>query len=404
MLHNTVRALRFAFVSALFLVGLTSAAFTQTETVLYGFQAPGDGAVSLAGLIRDHAGNFYGTTADGGATGHGTVFKLDTAGNETVLHSFSGTDGANPRAELIRDTAGNLFGTTYFGGASNFGTVFKISWSGKFIFLYSFTGGTDGGNPSESLLRDPADNLYGTTLNGGNLSCPSTSNPVGCGVVFKVDPSGKETVLHSFDWSDGAFPTGLVAGDGSFYGTTTAGGTAGWGTVYKLDRIGSRQETVLHSFVPSTTSDAGLNPYGRLFRDRKGNLYGTTYFGGNENACIDYNGCGAVFKLDPSGNLTVLHAFNNYPDGQGPLAGVIRDAKGNLYGTTSGGGSAVFGTVFKIDVTGKETVLHSFNGTDGAYPSYGTLLRDQEGNLYGTTPNGGSNIDNLNGVVFKITQ
>ena len=144
-------------------------------------------------------------------------------------------------------------------------------------------------------------------------------------------------------------------------------------------------------------------PLGRLFRDDKGNLYGTTFYGGNENACVDFNGCGAVFKLDPNGNLTVLHAFNGFPDGQGPLGGLIRDNKGNLYGTTSGGGSDVFGTVFKIDATGKETILHSFNGSDGAQPAYGTLLRDQAGNLYGTTQEGGSNIDNENGVIFKIT-
>ena len=248
MLHDALRIVRLAIGLALLLLTVAATSFSQTETVLYDFQLPGVGAVPFSGLIRDHAGNFYGTTDAGGANGRGNVFKLDAAGNQTVLHSFTGPDGSTPRASLIRDTDGNLFGTTYFGGTSNFGTVFQISWSGKFTLLYSFAGGSDGGNPFASLLRDPQGNLYGTTFYGGNLSC--LPNHAGCGVIFKIDPSGKETVLHAFDWTDGAFPTGLVAGDGRFYGTTSAGGTDGLGTVYKLDRTGNKQETVLHSFTP----------------------------------------------------------------------------------------------------------------------------------------------------------
>src|SRR6266496_3913460 len=272
MLHHGVRLLRLAIYLILLLIAVSSATFAQTEQVLHGFQAPGDGVVPLAGLVQDSAGNFYGTTSSGGANGHGTIFKLDLAGNETLLHSFNGTDGANPRSTLIRDTAGNFFGTTYVGGTFNSGTVFKLDSMGTLTVLYSFTGGADGRGPIAGLLLDTASNLYGTTYYGGDLSCPSISNPSGCGVVFKVNTAGKETVLHAFTGgNDGAFPLGgLVAGGGSLYGTTVGGGTQGFGTVYRVHRRGS--EKVLHSFIASSTSDAGLGPLGRLLRDNAGNL------------------------------------------------------------------------------------------------------------------------------------
>src|SRR5262249_43099562 len=148
---------------------------------------------------------------------------------------------SNPRGTLIRDTAGTLFGTTYLGGAHNQGTVFKITWSGKFTVLYSFTGGADGGNPTAGLIRDPNDNLFGTTAYGGNLPCSPHGVPSdGCGVVFKVDTSGKETVLHTFSGADGAFPAGgIIAGGGSFYGTTVAGGTQDWGTIFSVRQDGT---------------------------------------------------------------------------------------------------------------------------------------------------------------------
>ena len=216
----------------------TPSAQAQTFTVLYWFKGlQDDGINPEAGLVRDKAGNLYGTTGHGGdGTNFGTVFKLDTTGKETLLHSFAGgaTDGQNPYAGLVRDKTGNLYGTTSFGGASGIGlglgTVFKLDTTGKETLLYSFAGGaTDGQSPQAGLIRDNAGNLYGTTVLGGAS---------GLGTVFKLDTTGKETALHSFTGRprDGAIPLAGLIQDaaGNLYGTTVSGGLLGLGTVFKL--------------------------------------------------------------------------------------------------------------------------------------------------------------------------
>ncbi|HXY07652.1 MAG TPA: choice-of-anchor tandem repeat GloVer-containing protein [Terriglobales bacterium] len=253
--------------------------------------------------------------------------------------------------------------------------------------LYSFSGGEDGANPFAGLIMDRDGNLYGTTTGGGSSRA---------GTVFKVDRSGNETVLHSFAGPDGAVPlAGLVMDrDGNLYGTTAFGGSSfidnvidsGNGTVFKVDTQGN--ETVLHRFmnVPD-----GVEPSAGLIMDRDGNLYGTTTGGGA-------SGGGTVFEVDRSGNETVLHSFAG-PDGADPFGSLLMDRDGNLYGTTAGGGSSTWGTVFKLDTSGKETVLHNFTNTpDGAAPRAG-LVRGKEGNLYGTTIVGGSS---GYGTVFTV--
>jgi uncharacterized repeat protein (TIGR03803 family) len=316
------------------------------------------------------------------------VFKVDTTGKETVLHSFTGsTDGKWPKTGLVRDTAGNLYGTTGGGGTSGNGSVFKLDTTGKETVLYSFTGSPDGSSPG-NLIRDANGNLYGTTVLGG-ASC-------NCGTVFKVDATGKETVLYVFTSgngnTDGRNPgAGLVRdGAGNLYGTTVNGGRSGKGTVFKVDTTG--KETVLHSFAG--TGGDGANPYASLVRDAAGNLYGTTFLGGT--SC----NCGTIFKVDATGKETVVHSFTGL-DGEYPLAGLVRDSAGNLYGTTTGGGTSGYGVVFKLNETGTETVLHSFTGgtTDGNSP-YAGLVRDAAGNLYGTTHSGGAS---NYGTVFKLT-
>jgi uncharacterized repeat protein (TIGR03803 family) len=292
-------------------------------------------------LVRDHAGNLYGTTVDGRgglsvcSGGCGVVYKLGRTGKETVLYSFTGgADGGSSYAGLVRDKAGNLYGTTTGGGIYGQGTVFKLDATDKETVLYCFTGGMDGGTPGARLLRDNAGNLYGTTQYGGDLSC-SVSFPPGCGVVFKLDPAGKETVLHSFTGPDGSLSfTGLVRdAAGNLYGTTAFGGASGNGVVFKVDPAG--KETVLHSF---TGGADGANPYASVVRDAAGNLYGTTYAGGNTGGfCSKYGGCGVVFKLDTTGEETVLHTFTGR-DGLQPRGALLRDAAGDLYGTTSIGG------------------------------------------------------------------
>jgi uncharacterized repeat protein (TIGR03803 family) len=184
-------------------------------------------------LIRDSAGNLYGTTHQGGAFQLGTVFKIDLAGVETVLYSFAGgTDGGEPEAGLIQDAAGNLYGTTHYGGGGSCsdgcGTVFKLDPAGVETVLYMFTGNPDGGSPLSNLVEDAAGNLYGTTLYGGSS---------GKGIVFEVDTAtGAETVLHSFRGRDGAAPqAGLVRdAKGNLYGTTPEGGGNGFGAIFRL--------------------------------------------------------------------------------------------------------------------------------------------------------------------------
>ncbi len=266
------------------------------------------------------------------------MFKLQS-GKESILHSFAGTpDGEDPRSILVRDSAGNLYGTTQYGGTQGgFGTVFRLDTKGQLTLLHSFSGTPDGEDPYSGLLRDAGGNLYGTTLYGGTGG--------GFGTVFKLNAKGKLTLLHSFAGTpDGEDPQAGLLRDaaGNLYGTTQYGGTnGGFGTVFKLSAKGKL--TLLHSF--GTIPD-GQNPYARLIRDEAGNFYGTTFHGGTY-------GDGTVFKLDTAGKLTVLHSFNNSPDGANPIAGLILDKSGNLYGTASQGGdlSCGFsgcGTVFEV--------------------------------------------------------
>jgi uncharacterized repeat protein (TIGR03803 family) len=310
-------------------------------SVLYTFTGGVDGGVPFAGLTADEAGNLYGTTSGGGNTGSPgpfgsagcrVVFKLDRFAKETVPHAFTGgADGATPQAGLIRDEGVNLYGTASIGGNTSTlcpnphgcGVVFKLDPFGNETVLHAFTGGVDGGFPVAGPIRDEAGNLYGITPIGGNTSSSLCGfGSAGCGVVFKVDPSGKETVLHAF-----------------------TGGADGGGP-----------------------QAAGL------IRDADGNLYGTTAFRGNITATSRCGvfGCGVVFKLDPSGKETVLYTFTGGADGNGPFAGLIRDDAGKIYSTTDAGGntsssscpqgSLGCGVVFKVDPSGRETVLYAFTG------------------------------------------
>jgi uncharacterized repeat protein (TIGR03803 family) len=270
------------------------------------------------------------------------------------------------------------------GCTSGCGTVFKVDQTGKETRLYEFIGGSDGANPFSALTRDSAGNLYGTASGGGAS---------GFGVVFKLDTTGKQTVLHSFAGGsgDGQYPFAGVIRDaaGNLYGTTQNGGASNFGTVFKLDATGSL--TLLYSF--SGGADGGFPYYGRLVRDKGGNLYGTTFAGGAFKF-------GTVFKLDTTGKETVLYSFAGPPgDGQFPYAGLVPDAAGNLYGTTNLGGAFGTGTLFKVDKTGVETVLrHLAYASDGGYP-YAGMIRDSGGNLYGVTSSGGPSFA---GTVFKL--
>jgi len=361
------------------------------------------GASPAGGGVRDDsAGDLDGMTssalygtASGGGVSCGVVYKVDQASEETVLYAFTGLDGCDPKSKVIHDADGNLYGTTYVGGAHGWGVVYKLDpATGTETVLHSFTGRADGALPYAGVVLDAAGNLYGTTENGG--ARPGYS---GLGVVYKLDPAtGTETVLHTFTGGvDGGGPFAGVILDsaGNLYGTTTVGGAHGWGVVYKLDPATDKM-AVLHAFTGG--ADGGLPATG-LIHDAAGNLYGTTTGGGPD-------GWGVVYKVDPATRTeTVLHSFTGRADGAIP-AGVFLDSDGNLYGTTNRGGARPgnegYGVVYKLDpATGTETVLHSFTGrADGAYPN--EVILDAAGNLYGTTLQGGAPVLYFFGVVYKV--
>jgi uncharacterized repeat protein (TIGR03803 family) len=423
----TLRSTFFYAFSAVLLFAHSQVALAQTEKVLYSFCAKSncaDGSDPVGNLMPDGTGNFYGTTAAGGIVGGlcqsfgcGTVFELTASGTVKNLYNFSGgADGDNPLGGLVQGSEGSVYGTTEYGGnvggvcgTYGCGTVFELVKSGRTYtekVLYAFTGGTDGANPGAGLIRDTSGNLYGTTLGGGGSSC---SSGAGCGAVFKITSAGNEEVLYSFTGNaDGATPSASLILDaaGNLYGTTAYGGnfgggcaSLGCGVVFKVTPGG--QEVVLYTFEGGAD---GQSPMCSLVRDGRGNLYGTTSTGGdvsNLSCGIDENGCGVVFELTEKGVLLTLYTFTGYPaDGQHPLAGLIRDKQGNLYGTTDWGGPSNDGRVFKLTPSNVETVLHNFTGgRDGLNP-HGGLVLDEKGNLYGTALYGGAFGD---GALFELT-
>ncbi len=386
-----------AFAVMLAFAAISSPARAQTLTTLYSFTGVADG-MEPNGLIRDSASNLYGTTGWGGDlncgdhAGCGTAFKLDSTNQLTVLHTFTGgADGALPLGTLLLDAAGNLFGTTQQGGniycylgSMGCGTVYRLDAAGNKKMLYAFAGSLQGALPYGSLVEDANGNLYGTTAWGGVATCNE------CGTVFKVRATGgTDTILHKFTGrGDGTLVYAGVIRDaaGNLFGTTYYGGAYNLGTVFKVDSTG--KESVLHSF---NSGGDGETPAAPLVADGA-YLYGTTQGGGT------YDG-GTVFKVDKSGNETVLHSFGATTDGREPQGPLVHDAAGNLYGTTYSGGAFGYGTVFKIDTTGKETILYSFGGgADGFGPNSGVIV-DATGNLYGTTLEGGAF---NSGTIFKI--
>jgi uncharacterized repeat protein (TIGR03803 family) len=382
--------LRVLLVAFLAQVSSAQAGGVKVLHTFAGYQS-GDGSNPWAALVEDTAGNLYGTTFGGGVNNAGTVFKLAPDNTETVLHSFCSncSDGYDPRGDLIIDGSGNLYGTTQYGGDANGqGTVFKLAQDGTESILHAFTGAPgDGQYPFGGLIADKAGNLYGTTSTGGADNT---------GTLFKLAPNGTESVLYSFkELPDGSGPVGDLIMDkaGNLYGTTPSGGANNSGTLFIWAPKGGYK--VLHSFTGAPGDGAQANP--SLIIDRAGNLYGTTYAGGANSA-------GTIFKMTPNFAVTLLHSFcsqANCADGMFPTAGLVMDKAGILYGTTSGGGANREGTVFQLAPDGAETTLHSLcqdKCKDGALP-LASLILDKRGNLYGTTLEGGKD---GNGTAFRL--
>ena len=382
------------FLSCVFCAATAVAARAQTFTTLANFDYANGYMPWSMTLIQGSDGNFYGTTYGGGTYGMGTVFKVTPAGELTALYSFCAQtgcpDGQWPYAGLVQASDGNFYGTTALGGANNYGTVFKITPEGALTTLHSFNG-TDGANPGAALIQADNGNFYGTTCNGGNVqACPSGP---GCGTVFEITAAGEVSVLHTFDGSDGAdaYAALIQASDGNFYGTTARGGLddcspyPGCGTIFKMAPAGNL--TTLYTFHGTD----GWMPGGGLVQATNGNLYGTTQWGGASNN-------GTIFEITPGGQLTTLHSFD-FTHGGFPTAALVQANDGNFYATTAAGGlygwSANWpygsgdGTLFEITPGGELTTLHNFDMTDGAGP-WGGLVQATDGNFYGVTISGGT--------------
>jgi uncharacterized repeat protein (TIGR03803 family) len=315
-----------------------------------------------------------------------TAFGVQAGAVLTTLHSFQPfPNGANPDTALVQGSDGNFYGTTPIGGTNSVaGTVFKISANGALTTLYSFTGGNDGANP-RSLVQGSDGSFYGTTAAGGIY--PGAYFETGAGTVFKISTNGALTTLYSFTGGDdGSGPNGLVQGsDGNFYGTT-GDGSYNLGTVFKISINGAL--TTLYSFT-GANDDGGYPPQG-LVQGTDGNFYGTTVGGGTD-------GDGTVFKISTIGALTTLYSFTGGNDGAYPI-GLAQASDGSFYGTTVGGGTPLsLGTVFKISTTGRLTTLYSFANYE-IQPS--ELVQGSDGNFYGTTFEGGTNGA---GSVFQLS-
>jgi len=400
----------------------------QTFTTLATFDGT-NGVNPFSPLVQGLDGNLYGTTLGGGANcssegGCGTIFKITPAGELTTIYNFCSqgsypncADGFNPAAGLVLATNGNLYGTTTQGGSNcssysltGCGTVYEITPPGKLATLYSFCSKPNCGDGSEpnGLVQATDGTFYGTTYAGGASDY---------GTVFKITPVGKLTTLYSFcsepPCANGQFPeAGLVQGlNGNFYGTTGYGGAycrGGCGTVFEMTPAGKL--TTLYSFCLHAKCADGAVPFAALTLATSGNFYGTTTYGGD---CVYSEGCGTVLAITPAGKLATVYRFclqTGCPDGFHPN-GMVQATNGNFFGTTNGGGIGCIdcGTVFQITTTGTLTTLYSFCSqpgcTDGDSPTAG-LVQATNGNFYGTTPLGGNSACNTPegcGTVFSLS-
>jgi len=358
-----------------------------TLTTRHWFTGGGDGRLPN-GLAQSTNGLLYGTTYAGGTRLSGTVFTLSTNGTFTTLLSFTGTNGANPTAPPIRGADGRFYGTTFRGGTIGAGVVFAMTADGALTTLYSFSGDSDGGYPSGELLRGADGSFYGTTTAGGLSDY---------GTVFRIAPNGTFTNLHRFNGADGKFPAGALAQgcDGSFYGLTAEGGAYENGTVFRISTNGAF--TLLHSF---TGGSDGYAPVGALVRGSDCNLYGAT----KRSTLSGFQFYGTLFRITPVGTLTTLHTFGNVAlkDGLYPHAGLMQSIDGNFYGTTYTDTLGGYGTAFRMAPDGGAfaTLLYFDGCNDGAQPQ-AALTEDRDGNIYGTTTAGGPCWANR-GTLFRL--
>jgi uncharacterized repeat protein (TIGR03803 family) len=422
-----------ARIIAAFCLASAVASPAQTFTTLFRFDGT-HGQDAVGSLVQGTDGNFYGTTANGGASskycpfdGCGTVFKITPAGKLTVVYSFcrkaNCADGDLPNGALLQGTNGSFYGAAAFGGTSSYckqvfqsgygcGTIFEITPTGERRTLYNFCSQkkcADGALPNGSLVLGRNGNLYGTAQSAGKYCVSENYDANGCGTVFEITPAGKLTTLYSFCAhmrSNGACPDGnsplsglVLATNGNFYGTTYVGGIcyggSSCGTVFEITPAGKL--TTLHTFCKQGGCADGLWPYAGLIQATNGKFYGTASNGGGA-----FNNPGTIFEITAAGKLTVLYRFctqANCKDGANPFAGLVQGTDGNFFGVATFGGTSGdctyqygCGTIFKVNPAGDLTTLYNFcsqsNCRDGWIPNQ-TLLQGTDGSFYGTTHQGG---------------
>lgn len=390
------------FIVTLILAGCAWAG--TSGKILYSFTGGADGEYLDTELVRDPAGNLYGTSVQGGAYASGTVFQVTPAGVHTVLYSFTGgPDGGEPYKGVTLDAAGNLYGTAVTGGGGSCdggcGVVFKLTNTGGAwtqTVIHTFTG-ADGSGPGSPVAIDKLGNVYGTTPTGGKY---------GMGTLYALRPNGDSWrfgVIHTFtggaDGSGGSAGRLLIDPAGNIFGVCTAGGVNGFGTVYEVSRVnGQTQFTTLYAF---SDSPDGALPYSGLTFDKAGNLYGTTYYAGATDN-------GTVYKLSRNNGAwteSILYSFQGGADGSSPISSLVSDGRGNFYGTTSTDGAACgCGTIFRMTpgTSGvwTESVIYRFPGAPGLGTAYNGIVTDGAGNFYGTTVSGGGAND---GAIYEFT-
>ena len=379
----------------------------STTEIIYSFAGDEDGEYTDSDVAIDAAGNLYGSSVLGGDFGGGTVWQLAPVGSDwvhTVLYSFTGgADGGEPYKGVTLDAAGNIYGTAVTGGSGSCeggcGVTYKLTKSGSTwtqSVIHAFTGGADGSGPGARVTVDKTGDVYGMTPTGG-------ANGLGTIYALHPKPNGGWAirVIHTFtggaDGSSGSAGKMVLRG-GHLYGAATTGGVNGAGTVFELTptQTGEWDFKTIYSFQGDPD---GVFPYGALLFDGAGNIYGTTYYGGA-------NDLGAVYKLSPDGvgewSETVLYSFKTGSDGNSSISNLVFDSTGNLYGTTSEGGSGS-GTIFKLTRghgTWTESIPHRFVGSpDGAFP-YAGMVSDGTGAFFGATVHGGADGE---GSIYKFT-
>ena len=370
------RTVPFTLIAVIFLgASALTPAYAQFNPLYdFGTKSGDPNQPSYSGIIAQGPdGALYTTAPQGGSAGKGAVLRIipDAVPPVTVLHSFHGGDGSSPEGGLTLSNDGTLlYGTTCSGGTSNAGTIFTVTAGGSFHLLYNFTGGADGKCPYSPPIEGTDGNFYGTTTAGGT----------GNGVVYKITPAGVPKTLYPFDITHGLQPYApLVQGiDGNFYGTTSSGGNnhSDAGVIFKITPTGKL--TVIYNF--DGLANGGL-PFGPLVQGVDGEFYGTTLSSTGPT--------GVVFKVSAGGEFKVLHTMNGTSDGESPYGGLVLASDLNFYGVNSAGGGLGFGTIFKMTSSGALSVVHDFDGTTGSTPEV-TLNQHTNSILYGDTKSGGT--------------